>query len=501
MVEAEENKVLQATESEKRNENGFRNILKGTTIFGSVQLFQILIGLIRGKFVAMLLGPSGMGVSSMMSSVNNSLVNFSSLGLNLAFVREVAEHKGERGRLAEILTVVSTLGKITALIGAFVTALLSPLLSQLSFGSDEYTWQFLLLSVAVYLMVEGGAKMSVIQGLHKVKILSATSLIGALVGLVVGVPLYWLWGTKGIVPAMVVLALSSYICFSIGLRRAVDARGVRFEWSRHKNMVKKVVTLGMVLLSSTLINSLCIYALNVYIRVYGDLADVGLFNAANSITNQYATLVFTAMSMDYFPRLSAVASDPRLMPVVVNRQMIVVSAIIAPAALLLVILSPIAIRVLLTGQFLEITSLMRWMGVGVLLKGIAFPLGFIAFAKNNRTLFFWMEAVGCNVIYILFAIAFYSAFGLIGLGYSLVAENTACLLLYLIVNYKVYGYRPDAKTLLFMIAAIVAGFGGFGCSFIPRQTASYIAMSAVFAVSTLFSVLLLKRLLRSDAAT
>ena len=27
---------------------------------------------------------------------------------------------------------------------------------------------------------------------------------------------------------------------------------------------------------------------------------------------------------------------------------------------------------------------MRWMGLGVLLKGLQFPMGYIAFAKNNK---------------------------------------------------------------------------------------------------------------------
>ena len=50
---------------EKNSENGYRSILKGTSIFGGVQIFQILINLIRGKFVAMFLGPAGMGAASL----------------------------------------------------------------------------------------------------------------------------------------------------------------------------------------------------------------------------------------------------------------------------------------------------------------------------------------------------------------------------------------------------------------------------------------------------
>lgn len=53
-------------------------------------MFQILLALIRGKFVAILLGPAGMGVAALYTTAANTLQQFASLGLNLAIVKEVA---------------------------------------------------------------------------------------------------------------------------------------------------------------------------------------------------------------------------------------------------------------------------------------------------------------------------------------------------------------------------------------------------------------------------
>ncbi|MDE5806551.1 MAG: hypothetical protein K2H76_00415, partial [Muribaculaceae bacterium] len=49
-------------------ENSYRSILKGISIFGGVKIFEIFINLVRGKFVAMFLGPNGMGLSSIFSN-------------------------------------------------------------------------------------------------------------------------------------------------------------------------------------------------------------------------------------------------------------------------------------------------------------------------------------------------------------------------------------------------------------------------------------------------
>ncbi|HBC22142.1 MAG TPA: O-antigen translocase, partial [Porphyromonadaceae bacterium] len=52
----------------QKGENTYKSILKGNSIFGGMQMFQILISLVRGKFVAMFLGPAGMGMASLFTA-------------------------------------------------------------------------------------------------------------------------------------------------------------------------------------------------------------------------------------------------------------------------------------------------------------------------------------------------------------------------------------------------------------------------------------------------
>ncbi len=79
--------------SKNKDENSYRSILKGTSVFGGVQVFQILINMVRGKFVALFLGPDGMGVSALLTSATGTVQQFGSLGLNLAIVKEVAANR------------------------------------------------------------------------------------------------------------------------------------------------------------------------------------------------------------------------------------------------------------------------------------------------------------------------------------------------------------------------------------------------------------------------
>ena len=49
-------------------QSSYRQIMKATSLFGGVQIFQIIISVIRSKFVAILLGPSGMGIVGLLAS-------------------------------------------------------------------------------------------------------------------------------------------------------------------------------------------------------------------------------------------------------------------------------------------------------------------------------------------------------------------------------------------------------------------------------------------------
>lgn len=483
------------SDNEKHSENSYRNILKGTSIFGGVQIFQILINLIRGKFVAMFLGPQGMGIASLFTSSSNTISNIASLGLNLSFVKEVAANKEDPHGLATVMRVASVLLHGTAILGALVCAIMSPWLSEWSFGSTDYAWQYLLLSAAVYLTVAGAGKTALLQGLHKVKILSFSSLAGALSGLLTGVPLYYFFGTLGIVPAIIVLSLTTFICYTIGLRKALPHKTVRFTWQSHKPLVKRIVSLGIIMLASTLVNSLFTYLINIFIRTHGNMSDVGLFNAANSITLQYAGVVFAAMAMDYFPRLTAAAKDNDKMRVIINRQMEIVALIATPLAILLVATAPVIIRLLLTEEFMPSMPLMKWLGIGILLKAIAYPLGYITFAKNNQKLFFWLETIVCNVLYIGLSLLFYYYFGLIGLGYATVIEQGCCILLYLGVNFKVYGFYPDKQATVETILAVIFGTAAFCASFAPAEALSYYLMAAVFLICSARSFTMLRSMI------
>lgn len=389
-------------------ENSYRSIMRGMSAFGSVQVLQIVINVVRGKFVALLLGPEGMGISQLLVSSTNTLKQVASCGLPLSIVREVAAARGAddstEPTTLDVATVVSVARRVvryTALGAMLLCIVCSGLLSRITFDNNMYTWSFAALSVMMLFSVLSDGEMSLLQGLHEVKRLSKASLVGALVGLVAGVPLYWVFGYGGIVPAMIILAVATWAFYRYNMRRALPAgtTTVSVPHSLQWAIARRMLSLGVVLMAGTVLTTLVGYLVNMWVRALGSVGDVGLFQAANTIAGQYVAVVFTAMSLDYFPRLSAAISDNARMTVIVNRQFDLVGLVIAPLAIALMLTAPLLIRVLTSEEFMAVVPLVRWMALGLFLRAMAYPLGYISFAKGDKKLYFCLEGVfGCSVM-------------------------------------------------------------------------------------------------------
>ncbi|MDE5876713.1 MAG: O-antigen translocase [Muribaculaceae bacterium] len=488
----------------KKNSNIYRNILKGFSLFGSVQVLQIVVNLVRGKLVAIFLGPEGMGISALFTSASQTVQRFASLGLNLAIVKEVAAGKEDAGTLGTALGVARRLIILTSLFGALVCVFGSRWLSQTTFHNTDMGPMFMLLGVAVFLTIFYNGVLALLQGLHEVSRISKASLVSALAGLLVGVPLYWWLGYDGIVPAMVLLALTMALFYTLALRKSLRERQhqrIRFSWQSHRPIVMRLVGLGLVLMISDLIGSGCTYTLNIFLNSVGNTDTVGLYQGANSLTTQYSGMVFSALALDYFPRLSAVAHDNNEMRHVVNRQIEMVGYIVTPIVCGLILTAPLVIELLLTSKFETVTPLMRWMGLGVMLKALMFPLGYIAFAKDNKKVFLWLEGITGNLLTLGMSAIGFLLFGLIGLGYGMVADCCVCFIIYYVVNRRLYNFRLDLRAMKGMAVSVILCTITFAASFLPSVWLSYGLMGTVAVSSAAISVYLLRRRLQHDPQT
>lgn len=70
--------------------SSYGNILKNTGLFGGVQALNILVGVVRNKLVALILGPQGMGLMSLFNSTTKLVGDSTNFGIAMSGVRNIS---------------------------------------------------------------------------------------------------------------------------------------------------------------------------------------------------------------------------------------------------------------------------------------------------------------------------------------------------------------------------------------------------------------------------
>ena len=150
-------------------QNSYSHILKYTGLFGGVQVLGILVGLVRNKLVALILGPMGMGLLALFSSTIKLVGDSTNLGLSISAVRNMsgAYDCGDTDRLLRSISVFRHWCLITSLLGLLVCVVLSPLLSRWTFSFGNHTLHFVLLAPVVALTTLSTGELAILKATRR----------------------------------------------------------------------------------------------------------------------------------------------------------------------------------------------------------------------------------------------------------------------------------------------------------------------------------------------
>lgn len=419
--------------------NAYRQIFKAFSIFGGVQVVTILILMIKSKFVALYLGPSGFGISSLFNS-NLALIGaLISLGIPYSAVKNIASANGTGDSYvkSETIIVFSKWTHYTGIVGTLLVILFARRISIWTFGNTEYTWSFIFLSITIFLTTYSNGRKTILQGLGKLKNMASLSIWSSVFGLIT-IPMYYYYGIKGIVPALIITAIISGIV-SWYYSKEINVESIKVSNRQAMKTGLDMVKFGALITLSGYFYLFGIYVLNVFINNVNGPEDVGLYQAGWLITNQFVSLVLTAMSMDYYPKLAAINKDNSKIKDLVNQQAEITLLIIGPLIVLLIIFVSFAIKIFLTNSFIQLTNFIQLTALGILFKAVLWCMGFILLVKGDTKKYMILELTGYSVIFSSYMFGYYF-YGINGIGISYIFSNIIFLLVYYIVINKAYNF-------------------------------------------------------------
>ena len=477
-----------AEEAKTPDQHSYGQILKSSALIGFSTVVNLAIGIVRTKAMAVWLGPAGFGLMGLYSSIADLAQSIAGMGINASGVRQIAEAAGtgDTERIARAAVVLRRTAILLGVLGALMLIAFSRQISILTFGGEQHAFAVRLLSATVFFSCLSSGQGALIQGTRRISDLVRMGVLGAIAATIIGLPLVYLFREDGIVPSLICGAAISLIA-SWWYSRKIAVRSPSMTVAQIGHEAAGLLKLGFAFMASGLAVTGASYAIRVFVLRKVGFDAAGLYQSAWTLGGMYVGVILGAMGTDFYPRLTAVARDNGTCNRLVNEQTQVSILLAAPGVLATLTLAPLVIALFYSPKFQEAVEVLRWLCLGMALRVISWPMGFIIIAKGARNLFFWAE-LAWTAVYVALAWICIHAIGLNGAGIAFFGSYIFhIVMIYLIVR-RVSGFQwtcSNVQTGLFFIS--ICGLVFFGFYELPHALAITIGVLAVVA-SIVYSI-------------
>lgn len=473
-------------------QNSYSHILKYTGIFGGVQGLNILIGLVRNKLVAMILGPMGMGVVALFTSTVKLVGDATNLGLPMSAVRDISEayESGDERRTQRLIAVFRMWSAMTAAFGMLLCIVLSPLLNAWTFSFGNHILHFVYLSPVVALTTLTACEMALLKATRRLHDIAVISIYSVVAALVISVPVYYFFGMSGVIPVLVFVAFAQSVitlCFSFRqypLRFSFNAAYFREGAG--------LVRLGLAFVAGCVFGSAAEFTIRSYLNYVAQVEVVGLYNAAYMMIVTYAGMIFTAMETDYYPRLSAIPSVGSELNDTVNKQIEVSLVLLSPMLLFFVVYMPVLLPLLFSSKFMPVLPMLQIAAMSMYARALFLPIEYISLSRADSFSYLFVEFFSYAML-VVSVIVGYNYYGLIGTGVGMTLTGFGELLMVLLFYRVKYKFSLSRRALKIVCVQLVLGVAAYAASHVGNALCYWGVGSLLCVVSVAYSLAVIRQ--------
>lgn len=476
----------------KTSNDSYDHVLKYTGMFGGVQVLVTLIGLVRNKFMALLLGTAGVGFNALFVSMQNFASQCTNLGISFGAVPKLSEYYEEQQeeQLEYHIQVIRLWSMIAAGLGFLFCVAVSPLMNDLSFTWGNHTLHYAMLGVSVAMLTLTGGETAVLKATRRLGALAKIQIYTAIISVLVSIPLYYYYGHSGVIPVIVSMAAVTMVAT---MRYSYLSYPLRLQWTG--SVLKSgagMIRLGVAFVLAAAVGSASEMFIRAFLNVEGGLGDVGLYNAGFMLTITYAGMVFSSMEQDYFPRLSAVSKDVEKTNETVNKQMEVSLLLLSPMLVALLTALPVLVPLLFSNEFLPVVEMAQVAVLAMYFKVLNLPVAYITLARSKSLAYLLLETT-YFVVLVVGVMAGFRMWGIWGTGLAVVIAHIAELVTVGGYAYWQFNYRCTWTIARYAGVQTAIGLVAYAVSVMVEGWGYWIAEAALTLVSTAYSVYILRQ--------
>lgn len=468
-------------------------VVKAMWLFSWVQLVGIACSVLRTKLVAIWIGTVGIGILGLFNTALDTITVLTQLGLRQSSVRDIASAKDGRS-LARIIVVVRRWSWLLGIAGAFLTLIFSPMLSELTFGTDRYSLGFIILSAAVLLSSVTNGELAVMQGVGKLNLIARATVLGTLGGLLVSIPILYFLGDDGIVWSVV--AYFACQAVAVWIMKAGRSTGTAspgtLEPAANPSLRdtfkegREFITLGIYMTVSAFIAMAVNYIFLAYLNHEEGMSMVGQYQAGYTVVNKYMGLIFTAIGLEFFPRLSKVHRSAKRCSTFVGHEITIALIVILPGATAMMALDDVVIKLLYSQEFMPTAGYLNYALAGTAFRAVSWCMAYTMLARGDGKVYLLTESLS-GAAFLLLSYWGNRLGGLDGLGIAYAAWFALYTLITGAVYFGRYRMNIDRRVVWFFLlvvalTAVSAAARVEGCRWFAVAVA---AISALYAMREL----------------
>lgn len=420
-----------------------RTIVKAMGVFGSIQVFNILCSVVRTKLVALWIGPLGMGLFAIFNSAIDMIVNIANFGMRTSATRSISMASDNPDKLNRISVAARRWAMWLGALGAIAMIIASPWLSEMSFGDRSHVWGYVILAIAVFANSLTLGEQAVMQGTSMLKKLAQASFYGALVGLILSIPLYYFLGEQSIVPSILCYSLSVLIFSYFIRKKGIGLQGCTLTIKDTLAIGKDFLKLGIFITLTDVVSQTSNYIFISYLNNVANTETVGYYQAGYTLIARYTGLILSALCVEYFPRLSKVAHSNMKLNIFVSQEINIALMVLTPVIVAFILFARLIITILYTDEFFIIQNFITIGIVGMVFRVFSWCMSFVVLAKGRGKMFFIIEVMDIFVFLGAYITA-YHFYGLDGFGGVFILWYFISTLIVMFCYYHFFNLRLNA---------------------------------------------------------
>jgi antigen flippase len=455
---------------------------------------NLLMVMVRMKFAAVLIGTAGVGLIASFTALLGLIGTLAGLGLQSSAVRDIAKaiSQGDDQAVGRSVCTLRRLCWLTGLMGMAAMVLLSPILSQLTFGHSGHILDIAALGFIILFGNLSAGQMALIQGTRRIGDLARANIYSAIAGTVAAICFYATLGMRGIVPTLVVVSVIQ-LALSWYFARRVPVPNAPLSWRQTLMEANGMVRFGLVMMWSGLMGSAVAYITIILITQHSGPQAVGLYSAAFALSGMFVNFVLGAMGADYYPRLTGAVHDKQEMVRLVNEQTEIGLLLALPGLLATMVLAQWILQIFYAHEFLGAVELLQWFILGCLGRVISWPMGYIMLAMGKSIWIIISESImhGMHILLIFFG---FKILGLVGVALSFVLLYVLHILVTLYIARKLISFSWSNRVRAIILLSVFAStLLLFACFQLEKMIATLLGITTTVLVSLVSVSVLLKR--------